>query len=234
MSGLQKYVRHSRELARRHVSLTRNFLDFPAQPANFARQSLVANFQYPYCDVRDSVRTPMRPVRYGVPTRASSPRNVACFLRASITVFLQGSIDRSNDRSSELYPVWRQASTPSAKHWNMRCEVHQRSGCDDGSSKDATYQSNFQRDYRAAYARFGRGCCSDMEQFAPRGAKSFVSGGSHISRRVHKIAACSFPARQAFTHCGPIRRASRNAGARQPGRLARVLLVSTPARGGGR
>jgi hypothetical protein len=33
-------------------------------------------------------------------------------------------------------------------------------------------------------------------------------------RRVHKIAACSFPARQAFTHCGPIRQASRNAGAR--------------------
>jgi hypothetical protein len=66
-----------------------------------------------------------------------------------------------------------------------------------------------------------------------RGAKSFVSGGSHISRRVHKIAACSFPARQAFTHCGPIRQASRNAGARQPRRLARVLLVSTPARGRG-
>jgi hypothetical protein len=34
-----------------------------AAVANFAGQSLLANFQYPCCDRRDSVRSRMRPVR---------------------------------------------------------------------------------------------------------------------------------------------------------------------------
>src|SRR6266540_5980770 len=62
MSGLQKYARHSRELTRRYAVSEAYFFDFRPQPANSARQSLVANFQYPSCYIRDSVR--MRPVRY--------------------------------------------------------------------------------------------------------------------------------------------------------------------------
>ena len=81
-----------------------------------------------------------------------------------------------------------------------------------------------------AYARLRRGCYSDMEQLVSRRAKSSVSGGGHVARRVHEIAACNFPARQACTHRGPIRQASRNAGARQPW----GLVVSTPARAAGR
>jgi hypothetical protein len=101
-----------------------DFEDFRRRPAHFARQSLVAHFQYPCSDAREPVRTCMR-------------------------------LDPTHGSSSML--------------------ARAVGGCDDGSSKNATHQSNFQRDHRAAYARFGRGCYSDMEQFAPRGAKSFVS-----------------------------------------------------------
>jgi len=42
--------------------------------------------------------------------------------------------------------------------------------------------------------RIRRGCYSDMEQLASRGAESSVSGGGNISGWIHKIAACSLPA----------------------------------------
>jgi hypothetical protein len=43
-------------------SLSRIFLGFRRPLLNFARESLVANFQYPCSAIRDSVRARLRPV----------------------------------------------------------------------------------------------------------------------------------------------------------------------------
>jgi len=45
-------------------SVAHIFLHFRATLEEFVRQSLVANFQYPCSDLRDSVRSRMRQVRY--------------------------------------------------------------------------------------------------------------------------------------------------------------------------
>src|SRR5262249_56742938 len=49
-----------------------------------------------------------------------------------------------------------------------------------GNSQDVVHRSNPQRDCESAYSGFGRGCCSNMEQFASSSAKSFISGGGDL------------------------------------------------------
>jgi hypothetical protein len=67
VSGLQKCARHSRHLPNGHAALEAQFSGSMLPQAGFGRQSLVANFQYPCCGARDSVRSRVRQVRCFAP-----------------------------------------------------------------------------------------------------------------------------------------------------------------------